>query len=96
MADETQTAYAKSAYSDPQNIALAISGVLAFFSMPDVLAIIPLKYMPMITLTTAALGIILRIVTGVRPVANIRPMQVKPVEVKKLELTQQGSETVGD
>lgn len=89
---ETQTAYAKSAYSDPQNIALAVSVILMCLAEPSVVQIIPLKYTPMIAALSGILGIVLRVMNGTHPVANILPTQIKPVEVKKLEATKQGTE----
>lgn len=91
---ETQTAYAKSAFTDPQNIASAITFLLAVLALPDVTAIIPLKYMPVIAAVSSAAALWLRTQYGVRPVAAIAPGEVKPVEVKKLDKTQQGTEEV--
>lgn len=95
MAEQTQTAYATSAFSDPQNIASAITFVTGLLALPEVVAVIPLKYMPAILAVSAALNLLLRIAFGVRPVAMIAPTSVKPVEIKKLEKTEQGTETPG-
>lgn len=82
---ETQTYYAKSAFSDPQNIASAISTLVGILALPEVAAIIPLTWMPTILAISGALSLILRTFFGVRPVAAIPPGDVKPVEVKRLE-----------
>lgn len=94
MAEETQTAYAKSQFSDPQQIANVIAFVLAALSLPDVTGLIPLRFMPAILAFSALANLWLRTQFGVRPVAFIAPQQVKPVEVKKLDKTQQGTEEV--
>ena len=91
---ETQTAYAKSAFTDPQNIASVITFLLAALALPDIVALIPLKYMPAITAVSALASLWLRTAYGVRPVAAIAPREVKPVEIKRLDKTQQGSEGV--
>jgi hypothetical protein len=49
--------------------------------------------MPAILAISAALNLMLRIMFGVRPVSVIKPGEVKPVEIPKLEKTQQGTET---
>jgi len=90
---DTQTYYARSLYSDPQNLASIGSIIVGLLALPEVTAIIPTRYMPAILAVSASLSLILRITTGLRPVANIAPGQVKPVEVQKLAPTQQGSET---
>lgn len=93
MSDPTQTYYAKSLWSDPQNLASMASMAVGVLALPEVTAIIPTRYMPAILAVSAAISLILRITTGLRPVANIPPGQVKPVEVKQLTPTEQGSET---
>jgi len=93
VAEETQTAYAKSMFSDPTNIAAAIQVAVGIIALPEVVAVIPLKWMPLILAISGAASFALRTWTAVRPVAAIAPKQVKPVEVKKLEATQQGTET---
>jgi hypothetical protein len=92
LAPATQTAYATSAFSDPQNIASALTLILALLALPEITALIPLRYMPAIAAVSSAAALILRTQFGVRPVAFIAPQQVKPVEVPKLEKTQQGTE----
>jgi len=93
VADETQTAYAKSQWSDPTNIAAFVQIAVGIIALPEVAAVIPLRLMPLILALSGALSFALRTWTATHPVANIAPKQVKPVEVKKLEATQQGSET---
>jgi hypothetical protein len=93
MAEQTQTAYSTSAFTDPQNIASAITFITGLLALPEVVAVIPLKYMPAILAISAALNLMLRIMFGVRPVSVIKPGEVKPVEIPKLEKTQQGTET---
>jgi len=92
LAPETQTAYAKSAFSDPQNIASALTLILALLALPEITALIPLRFMPAIAAVSSAAALILRTQFGNHPVAFIAPTQVKPVEVKKLWKTQQGTE----
>jgi len=95
MADETQTAYAKSAVSDPQNILYVINILLACLALPEVLALIPpgaLRYVLALTGVLGVIGLFIRTKFATNPVALIAPGQVKPVEVKKLEATKQGTE----
>jgi hypothetical protein len=94
MAEETQTAYATSMFSDPTNLALALTILVAILSDPQVVAVFPPWLMPKVTAFTAAVAVYLRTVKATNPVAVIAPGQVKPVEVKKLEKTQQGSEDI--
>lgn len=93
MAEETQTAYAKSMFSDPTNIAAAVQVAVGVLALPEVIAVIPLRWMPVILAISGALSFVLRTWTALRPVANIAPKQVKPIEVKKLDATQPGTET---
>lgn len=46
MAEETQTAYAKSMFSDPTNIAAAVQVAVGVLALPEVIAVIPLRWMP--------------------------------------------------
>ena len=92
---ETQTAYAKSALTDPQNILFAIQTLLSLLALPQILAIIPVEYMKYVLALTGALGVIgiaVRTRWGNNPVALVGPRQIVPVEVKKLEATKQGTE----
>lgn len=93
MADETQTAYAKSMWSDPLNLSSIVQIIVGLVALPEVAKVIPLSWMPAILAVSGALSFALRTWVATHPVANIAPMQVKPVEVKKLEATQTGSET---
>jgi hypothetical protein len=86
---ETQTAYARSAYSDPLNI---INFVALALTLPEIREIVPLKYAPLVAAIVALANLATRIGFVTHPVANIAPGQVKPVEVKKLEATKAGSE----
>lgn len=81
---ETQTYYAKSMFSDPQNIASAISTVVGILALPEVKGIIPLEWMPAILAVSGALSLILRTYFGVRPVAAIPPGETRPVQVESL------------
>lgn len=95
---ETQTAYAKSAVSDPQNILYVINILLACLALPEVLAIIPphaLRYILAFTGVLGVIGLFIRTKFATHPVAMIAPGQVMPVEVKKLEATKQGTEEAG-
>ena len=89
---ETQTAYAKSAWSDPTNVAAFVQIIVGVVALPEVAKVIPLTWMPVILAISGALSFALRTWTATHPVANIAPTQVKPVEVKKLEATKQGTE----
>src|SRR5687767_3668538 len=91
-AQETQTAYARSAFSDPTIIASWIQIAVGVLALPEVVAVIPLKWMPLILALSGAASFALRTWNAVRPVAFIAPHQVKPVEIKKIEKTQQGTE----
>lgn len=88
MSEQTQTYYATSAWSDPQNVASALSAAVGIFALPEVAAIIPLRYMPIVLAISSILSLILRTVFGVRPVANIKPGEVKPVRVETISATQ--------
>lgn len=86
---ETQTSYARSAFSDPLNI---INFIALALMMPEVRELIPLKYMPLAMALVALANLALRTLLVTHPVAFIAPTQVKPVEVRKLEATKQGTE----
>lgn len=88
----TQTYYAKSMWSDPTNLASIAAVLVGVLALPEVVAIIPVHWMPVILAISGATNFILRTFNAVRPVANIRPQEVKPVEVKQLTPTQPGSE----
>lgn len=90
---ETQTAYARSMFSDWTNIAATVQVIVGLLALPEVRAIIPLTWMPAIVALSGALTVILRTWTATHPVAAISPNQVRPVEVTKLTATQQGTET---
>lgn len=85
----TQTAYAKSAFSDPSNI---INFLALALMMPEIRDILPPKYIPLVAAVVALANLALRTIFVVRPVAFIAPRQVKPVEVAKLDATKQGTE----
>lgn len=89
MADETQTAYAQSAFSDPLNI---VNFVALALTLPAVNSILPVKYHALADALVALLNLSLRTLFVTHPVAVIAPGQVKPVEVKKLEATKSGTE----
>lgn len=89
MADETQTAYAKSMFSDPINI---VNFIALALTLPAINTIVPVKYGPLVDAIVALLNLALRTLFVTRPVAFIAPMQVKPVEIKKIEATKQGTE----
>ena len=86
---ETQTAYAKSAFSDPLNI---INFIALALMMPEIRDIIPTRYIPVVAAIVALANLATRTIFATHPVALIAPMQVKPVEVKKLEATKPGTE----
>jgi hypothetical protein len=89
MTDETQTAYAKSAFSDPLNI---INFVALALMMPEVRDILPPRFIPLVAAVVALANLATRTLFTTHPVAFIAPAQVKPVEVRKLTATQQGTE----
>jgi hypothetical protein len=94
MAEETQTAYARSAYSDPLNI---INFVALAFTLPEIRDVIPLHYAPLVAAVVALVNLAGRTLFVTHPVTvTIAPGQVKPVEVKKLEATKQGTEDAGN
>jgi hypothetical protein len=84
---DTQVYYARSAYSDPQNIASAITLILAILALPEVAALIPAKYVPAILAVSSVVNLFLRTAVTVRPVANVAPGQTKPVLVPTLPTT---------
>lgn len=57
-----------------------ITGLLA---LPEVVAIVPLRFLPIITMIVGVANFCLRLVTE-RPVAFIAPGTSKPVEVEKI------------
>jgi hypothetical protein len=93
MADQTQTAYSTSMFSDLTNIAAMIQIGVGVLALPEVVAIIPLSWMPVILAVSGAASFGLRTWKAVRPVSLIAVGEVKPVEVPKLQKTQQGTET---
>lgn len=92
---ETQTAYARSMFSDYTNIAAMVQIAVGLVALPEVTAVIPLTWMPLILAFSGALSFALRTWSATHPVAAIAPNQVKPVEVTKLVATQQGTEEPG-
>lgn len=92
MADETQTAYARSAFSDPLNI---INFIALALTLPEIREVVPVRYAPLIAAVVALANLALRTLLVTHPVTvTIAPGQVKPVEVKKLEATKPGTEDV--
>lgn len=89
MAGETQTAYARSAFSDPLNI---INFVALALTLPEIRDIVPAHWAPLIAAVVALANLSLRTLFVTHPVAVIAPGQVVPVEVKKLEATKPGTE----
>jgi len=89
---ETQTAYARSAWTDQTNMVLFAGALIEGLSDPHVGALIPAWLLPKIGAAIFLLGIYVRTWKATHPVANIPPGEVKPVEVKKLEATKQGTE----
>jgi len=92
MAEQTQTYYAKSVFSDPTAIAAAM---LAIMQLPEAPALL-LEYgmnPKLVNFLLAAAVLMARFFNAQRPVALIAPTQVKPVEVAKLKKTEQGTET---
>jgi hypothetical protein len=86
---ETQTAYARSAISDPSNI---INFLALALMMPEIREVIPPRYIPLVAAIVALSNLALRTLFVTHPVAMIAPGQVKPDEVKKLNATKQGTE----
>lgn len=84
MAEETQTYYAKSMFSDPVMIA---SFIIAALQLNEINQLIPEAWVHGVTAFTALLNLYLRFQHAQRPVAFIPPTQVKPVEVKSLKET---------
>ena len=93
MDQPTQTYYAKSMWTDPTNLASLAAMLVGVIALPEVSSQIPPSWMPKILALSGATNFILRTFNAVRPVANIRPTDVKPVEIPKLQKTEQGSET---
>jgi len=94
VADQpTQTYYAKSMWTDPTNLASLAAVAVGILALPEVSSQIPAEWMPKILAISGAVNFMLRTFNAVRPVANIKPTEVKPVEIPKLQKTEQGSET---
>jgi len=58
--------------------------LLGILSLPEVLALIPLRYMPLLLACVGVINLILRKLT-VRPVALIAPGETKAVAVPKID-----------
>ena len=58
--------------------------LLGILSLPEVLALIPLRFMPLLLAIVGVVNLILRKLT-VRPVAFIAPGETHPVEVPKID-----------
>lgn len=86
---ETQTAYARSAFSDPSNI---INFIALALMLPEIRQIVPANYVPTVAAIVALANLALRTLFVTHPVTFITPGQVVPVEVKKLEATKPGTE----
>lgn len=86
---ETQTSYAKSAFTDPLNI---INFIAVALVLPEIRDLVPQEYVRLVAGLTALLNLFVRTFQTTHPVAFIAPMQVVPVEVKKLEATKPGTE----
>ena len=93
MPEQTQTAYSTSMWTDPTNLASMASVLVGLLALPEVVAIIPLRWMPVILAVSGAVNFVLRTYKAVRPVSNIAPQSVKPVEIPKLKKTEMGTET---
>lgn len=91
--EQTVTAYSRSMWSDPTNLASMASMLVGVLALPEVRGIIPLEWMPALLAISGAVSFVLRTFSAVRPVANITPTHVKPVEIPMLKKTEQGSET---
>lgn len=89
MPQETQTAYAKSAFSDPLNI---VNFIALALTLPEINKVVPPKYAPLVAAIVALANLAIRTGLVTHPVALIAPKQVVPVEVKKLEPTKPGTE----
>jgi len=58
--------------------------IVTLLSATDVIAIVPVRYVPMTAALVAAVNIVLRFLT-VRPVALILPGSTKPIAVAKID-----------
>ena len=76
---ETQTSYAKSAFTDPLNI---INFIAVALVLPEIRDLVPQEYVRLVAGLTALLNLFVRTFQTTHPVAFIAPMQVVPVEVK--------------
>lgn len=80
---QTRTYFAVSVLSSRTVWVAAGTVLVGVLALPEVLAIIPLRYMPVITALIGAVNFGLRLVT-VRPVAFVLPGATVPVEVPKV------------
>jgi len=62
----------------------ALTFLAGALSLPEVLALIPLRYLPLLLMLTALVNFGLRTIT-VRPTAFIAPGATKPIEVARID-----------
>lgn len=81
---ETRTYFAMSVFNSRTMWLNAIAVLVAILSMSEVLVLVPPRYLPVYTMLTAVLNMILRTQT-VRPVAFSSPGSATPVQVTKID-----------
>ena len=83
MTGETRTYFAVSVLNS-RTVWVAVGTVLVgVLALPDVVAIIPLRFLPVVTAIIGAVNFVLRLST-VRPVAFIAPGATLPIAVAKV------------
>jgi hypothetical protein len=85
MTDTPTVTYFAVSVLSSRTLWVAVGTVLVgILALPDVVAVIPLRYLPMVTALIGAVNFALRLAT-VRPVAFAAPGTLTPVKVPKLE-----------
>lgn len=81
---QTVSYYAISLFSSRTVWVAVGTVVVGILALPDVVAIIPLRYLPIVTAIIGAVNFVLRLVT-VRPVVFAAPGTITPVAVPRLD-----------
>lgn len=83
MTDKTVTYWAVSILTSRTAQFATLTTLAGILSLPEVLALIPLRYMPLILAAVGIINLLLRKLT-VRPVAFIAPGDTQEVKVQKI------------
>jgi len=83
MTAETRTYWAVSLFSSRTFWAAVLTAAIGLSAEPEILALIPLGWLPRILIGVGLANMVLRKLT-VRPVAIIAPGKTTPIEVKSI------------